>query len=961
MNSSLGVRLRARTADVLGEYRARRELNRGQSNADYAAAEDYARKYQNEAHASATAALREAEVAAEQKRNDATERADRTRFENRSSLDGLLASAEFALREESQKIPGPFGRLQDRVSAETLTVPPSHGVIGAVSGTEDREQPVPVVIPLLGQKGLLLRGSATAATEVVDAMFARLIASISLSSLYVTRFDPEDIGGLLGTFGELGATMADRFKPASYSPDVLRTQLEGVLGRLQRNTERIRSSGNRNILSIWESATPKMVVEVLVIDDRPGTMDDQTRKLLRRIIDSGPASGAFVILLQTGDRVDRTSSRNAFDERTPEQIDDELYLDDKLNLITLDERTDDAVLCLPQGDLTIRPIGGVNHLSVQELIGQVATLQSQQTGPVVGPERLLPVEGTASAAQGIEVNIGDRENGSPLKFELRSANPPRSNALIGGAVGTGKSNLLHTLVYSIAAKYRREEVEMMLLDFKSGTEFQRYARQSNSAGNGTSNWLPNARLVGLESDRAFGLSVLEELLFEMDRRADAFKAAGTSDYDSFRSTGEVMPRLVTIIDEFQTLFENDDEIAASAVEALTKISRKGRAFGIHLVLSTQTLSGIRQLSMQGDAIFGQMQVRIALKLGRNDSQLMLAQGNTAAARLQHRGEVVVNNNTGEDEDHNITGVVTHAEIGYTTQLQERLFTEANTKQPPRLFRGTDYAPRAESTPRPRTLGLGQAVNVAGTEVVHEFTQNPLRALAILGSDQMVTRELEVSAIHSGFRSGSYEQIIVIGNARLLDLARSLQTETGIPADLVTHDEAAAWILGHEEQLRQDRTLVVITELPSIVSIDEPINASDSAVDREEEAAKLFAPVDDDAVFGDVFASTSAGWNDRTAASVLTDLAKSSKTRSDLVISAQLFSTLERIFGYDRDGGNGIAAYALARVPLQELRQFLGYGAEQTDESPRFIYSQAGSGMGGVLTIPFGGDEAGEAP
>src|SRR5699024_11209266 len=175
------------------------------------------------------------------------------------------------------------------------------------------------------------------------------IASIPLSSLYVTRFDPEDIGGLLGTFGELGATMADRFKPASYSPEVLRTQLEGVLGRLQRNTERIRSSGNRNFLSIWESATPKMVVEVLVIDDRPGTMDDQTRKLLRRIIDSGPASGAFVILLQTGDRVDRTSSKNGFDERTPEQIDDELHLDDKLSLITLDERTDDAVLSLRQG------------------------------------------------------------------------------------------------------------------------------------------------------------------------------------------------------------------------------------------------------------------------------------------------------------------------------------------------------------------------------------------------------------------------------------------------------------------------------------------------------------------------------------------------------------------------------------------------------------------------------------
>jgi len=960
MNNGLGARLATRTAEVLGEYRARRDLNKNQATADYAAAEDRARKYQNEAHASATASLHEAEAAAEAERDVAIERANRTRFENSSGLDGLLASAEFSLREEAQKIPGPFGRLQDRVSAESLNVPPSHGVIGAVSGTEDREQPVPVVIPLLGHKGLLLRGSAPAAAELVDAVFARLIASIPLSSLYVTRFDPEDIGGLLGTFGELGATMADRFKPASYSPEVLRTQLEGVLGRLQRNTERIRSSGNRNFLSIWESATPKMVVEVLVIDDRPGTMDDQTRKLLRRIIDSGPASGAFVILLQTGDRVDRTSSKNGFDERTPEQIDDELHLDDKLSLITLDERTDHAVLSLRQGDLTIRPVGGMNHLSVQEIIGEVAALQSQQTGPVVGPERLLPEEGTASAAQGIEVTIGDRENGSPLKFELRSANPPRSNALIGGAVGTGKSNLLHALVYSIAAKYRPEEVEMMLLDFKSGTEFQRYARQSNSA-DGSPNWLPNARLIGLESDRAFGLSVLQELLVEMDRRAEAFKSVGTSDFDSFRSAGEAMPRLLTIIDEFQTLFENDDEIAAAAVDVLTKISRKGRAFGIHLVLSTQTLSGIRQLSVQGDAIFGQMQVRVALKLGRNDSQLMLAQGNTAAAGLQHRGEVIVNNNTGEDEDYNVTGVVTHAEIGFTTKLQERLFAEAKITQPPRLFRGTDYAPRADSTPRPRTLGLGQAVDAAGTEVVHEFTQNPLRALAIIGSDHMVTQELEASAIHSGFRNGSYERIIVIGSARVLDLVRSLQATTGITADLVTHDEAAAWILGHEDLLRQDRTLVVITELSSIVSLDEPITAQEPAAEREEEAAKLFAPVDEEAGFGDVFAPTAAGWDDRTAASVLADLAKSSKTRSDLVVSAQLYSTVERVFGFDRDGGNGIAAYALARVPLQELRQFLGYGAEQTDESPRFFYSRAGAGTGGVLTIPFGGDEVGETP
>lgn len=948
----LGEKLRVRMSEVLAEYRARRAANAELAQNQYSSAEKAWNASRANSQAEAAETRRRAESNAEKHRTEATRKVELSYSERLKSLASRRQAAEDALREEAQKIDGPFSKVDETVRAEPIKMPPSHGVIGTLRRQTGSDDALPVIVPLLGYKGLLLRGSSLDASEMVDAIFARLIASIPLTSLNVTVFDPE-ISGLLGTFADLRPVMGERFQASSFDSDKLRVQLDNVLAAVQKNTDRIRSSGERNILSIWESATPKLVFNVVVIDDRPGSMDDSARKLLRRVIESGPASGAFVILLQTGHRAEHGAG-TYFEERTPEQIDEELNIAAKLTLVTFDDRTGTASVSLPQGEVTARPIGGMNHLAVKELIAQVLDVQAQQDGPIVGPHRLRPEGGRSSAAEGIEITLGERENGSALKFRLRSANPPLPNALIGGDVGTGKSNLLHTLINSTAAKYSREEVELILLDFKSGTEFQRYAPQTGSA---TSHWLPNASIIGLESDRSFGLAVLDHLASELDRRAETFKTAGVSGYDAFRSGGGSMPRLVAVIDEFQTLFDEDDDTAANAVQILSAIMRKGRAFGVHLVLSTQTLSGIRQLSVQGDAIFAQVPVRVALKLGRSESQVMLAQGNIAASRLQHRGEVIINERSGEDEENNVTGVVTYAEPSFTAELQEQMWREDPAVQPPRLFRGTVFAKRPDSSSKKRTLALGEAVNVAGTEVVHEFGQGPLRALAIVGSDLQVSSELVDSVLCSGFRGQGYERIVVIGSEETLNRARSQQAETEIPTDLIDHDLAADWLVAHAEELRSSTTLMVVSELQRIVSLHDDRHSVGGGDDSNQSAAALFSPVPEDSDFDDVFAgsrnSSGSGWDMRSAAAVLADLTKSSSTRSDLVISSQLYSTVENVFGYDRQGGNGIAAYALARVPMDELRQFLGHGAEQPDASPRFIYLRAGTGSSGQLAIPYG--------
>src|SRR2546425_1221872 len=83
-----------------------------------------------------------------------------------------------------------------------------------------------------------------------------------------------------------------------------------------------------------------------------------------------------------------------------------------------------------------------------------------------------------------------------------------------GNSGSGKSTLLHALVTNLAMWYSPDEIEMYLVDFKKGVEFKTYATHV----------LPHARAIAVESDREFGLSVLQRLDAELTRRGDLFRA-----------------------------------------------------------------------------------------------------------------------------------------------------------------------------------------------------------------------------------------------------------------------------------------------------------------------------------------------------------------------------------------------------------------------------------------------------
>lgn len=234
---------------------------------------------------------------------------------------------------------------------------------------------------------------------------------------------------------------------------------------------------------------------------------------------------------------------------------------------------------------------------------------------------------------GIGIALG-RAGATKLQY-MRLGRGTSQHVLVAGKTGSGKSTLMHALVTNLALHYSPREVQFYLIDFKKGVEFKPYATHR----------LPHARVIAIESEREFGMSVLERLDLELKHRGDLFREQGVQDVKGYRDANPaaVLPRILLIIDEFQELFVQDDKIANDGALLLDRLVRQGRAFGIHVLLGSQTLSGAYSLAR---STLGQMAVRIALQCSETDAHLILSEDNTAARLLGRPGEAIYNDANG---------------------------------------------------------------------------------------------------------------------------------------------------------------------------------------------------------------------------------------------------------------------------------------------------------------------------
>ena len=205
---------------------------------------------------------------------------------------------------------------------------------------------------------------------------------------------------------------------------------------------------------------------------------------------------------------------------------------------------------------------------------------------------------------------------------------------------------MHALITNLALNYSPDEIDLYLIDFKKGVEFKVYATHE----------LPHASVVAIESEREFGISVLERLDAELRLRADRFRDAGVQDLNGYRNVPGTppLPRILLIVDEFQEFFVEEDKLAQEAALWLDRLVRQGRAFGIHVILGSQSLGGAFTLAR---STLGQMAVRIALQCSENDAHLILSENNIAPRMLSRPGEAIYNDANGAPEGNHFFQVV----------------------------------------------------------------------------------------------------------------------------------------------------------------------------------------------------------------------------------------------------------------------------------------------------------------
>jgi DNA segregation ATPase FtsK/SpoIIIE, S-DNA-T family len=583
---------------------------------------------------------------------------------------------------------------------------------------------LPVAIDFTERGSLLVKAPAaqrSRALDLLNAAMLRILTSLPPGKARFTIIDPVGLGESFAGFMHLAdheeSLVSSKIwtEPRHIEQRLtdLTEHMETVIQKYLRNEYESIRDYNRDAGEIAEP------LRFLILADFPANLTEAAAKRLASILTSGPRCGVYTLIA------------GEFRGKMPPWLPVS-----ELERASITLSWNDGRWTLQDDDLGPWPLDmdqAPGESLLTELVHTVGRAAKDVSRVQVPFEAVAPQNGrlwSLSAAEEIRVPLG-RSGAKKLQYMVLGRGTAQ-HALVAGRTGSGKSTLFHVLITSLGLWYSPEEVELYLVDFKKGVEFKTYATHN----------LPHARVIAVESEREFGLSVLRRLDAELTRRGALFRDLGVQDMAAFRretkkGTDEAagtrepgpprsaappsLPRILFLVDEFQEFFVEDDKIAQEAALLLDRLVRQGRAFGMHVVLGSQTLGGAYSIAR---STLGQMAVRIALQCSEADSYLIMSEDNAAPRLLSRPGEAIYNDASGLVEGNSPFQVVwlpDERRDVFLGRIEEGVSKASLRIPPPVVFEGNVPADMTRNQPLARALAghvpqtptvwLGDAVSI----------------------------------------------------------------------------------------------------------------------------------------------------------------------------------------------------------------------------------------------------------
>jgi S-DNA-T family DNA segregation ATPase FtsK/SpoIIIE len=513
-------------------------------------------------------------------------------------------------------------KWQTDISVSTYTLPTGHYVrLGHISFSNNIEPfKIPYFIPFINQNHLLFhvnQSSINSANQCIESIVYQILTSIHPSLVKITAIDTVGLGKNFSKFSPL-CTQIKGLK--IYHGKEVEIILEKLIEHMALVTQKYLSTNYESLDAYNQfSRVVSEPYHLVCISNFPENLSDEAIKNILTIASNGTKVGIHLLISLSKDI------------KFPKNLDIGSLSRYCVNISQTNLQFSN-VFEIPN---IVDPIK-LDDSPSNELVNQISSSLNQQIQPTNEKEKekvsLLSTivnhdYWKKSSSHCLEIDIGLIDSKNILLFTLGKN---VHHALIAGKTGMGKTVLLHNLICKSALLYSPLELEFYMLDFKEGVEFKIYKN------------LPHMNTLVIDAQRDHGLSILDKIEKEIKHRGDKFKLKGNESirdiYTYRQHTNDIMSRIILIIDEFQVLFQYNDKISTEARVKLDYITRLGRSFGIHVILSTQSLIGV---DIEYSTL-SQIGIRIAFALNELDAIKVLGSQNDVAKYLSIPGEAIFN-------------------------------------------------------------------------------------------------------------------------------------------------------------------------------------------------------------------------------------------------------------------------------------------------------------------------------